>query len=439
MGPYQRMISFLKNNLDVFSKDIQKLINDLRLLESSYKRKILLIQQINALWKQKSPKMSKLFNELIEMNRKLLPTTKKLCRQSLGDEDIMKKVVEGYAQYHGSPFQEKYEQELKVAFSLFGLIETTLGTLQKIIKEQNDYLEKHGIWDLLKDWQEHVSLYMMMNDELNAYKTLQASLIQIHTILMRLPKERKTPKATYSIVEVLPSQKNVLFKRLYDEVYVEMFPDPTEREELKKFEWYTNRRYRFSQSKGFSHILILLYGSKPVGGAIFDFIACSPPMSMGALWFVFILKEHRLKGFPLFVKEIEKVLYHDAAITGYKNLVGAFGEVNDAARMTPEQIAADSVNPKLRERLYRMIGFRKCAFNYIQPVLPPATEPVYYLSYYAYICDKRWKQQKKIPSAKFIEILYRFVEFGFGRNPSQDPVYKAMENDLRTKQFVELV
>ncbi|MFH2028549.1 MAG: hypothetical protein ABIJ08_05395 [Nanoarchaeota archaeon] len=389
----------------------------------------------------KLAKIKKLLNNIKECNSILGLKINKCLSLELTEEKLIRELLESYSRLKKTKYQLEYDELILNIKTQLHIFKDNCRIFQHIIDQQKRYLKNHSedLGRVVSDLRKHTTLFILFKDELDVEKNIGRTLVNIIDNVKSLDKKKgPETKGPYYIHEIFPPADTWLFKRMYNECYVSLFPDPDEREEFDTFVSYVNRRYKFHKHNAISHILVLMCGNQPVGGFIFDFVGCNSDISFAICWFMFAFKEHRLKGFSILLDYMVGIIYRDAQMTGYKDLVGLIVEVNNPAKMTSEQIANDSVDPRLRLRLWRVKGCRELVFNYIQPILPPATEPVTYLSLLMYPMEVKWKNEGRVPADTMIEILYRFVEFGFEKNPKKDPFYRMMEKELSKKDYVEL-
>ena len=235
-----------------------------------------------------------------------------------------------------------------------------------------------------------------------------------------------------------------LLKQFHD-VLVEAFPEPYAREDvpilrknLREGSWTSGDevcRY---------HLIVAQWNDQVVGGASFYSFnhrgeaSLAPALGMGA--YLAVKKEFRRNGIGAkLIAMRDQILSGDAReLNCY--LKGLVIQVNDPELMSMEEIKQDSMDPWERERFWKQRGYRKIAFNFIQPPIREGEPPIEYLSLYMFPYSPQWKDMKRISRADLWDIIYCFIKCtGTPGPPETDPSYLQMKSALAAREYFQIV
>jgi len=367
-------------------------------------------------------------------------------------------------------------------------IEENFSHLSYLYKRQKKYLKSKTVGQIEEDLKNYSFLYRLLTDEAESDKRLKINIknlilaINIHIGKVEQKKQRLI--SSLRVEEILDPNSSDL-QYFYKNIMKIYFPIPSELDTLKIYKEAANYRYH---KKVFGyycfHILLIKAGTEVVGGLILDFLGDEKKeYCLAVPWFTAVKEEYRSVGFKLLINEVKKLTLRDKQIGGYKDLVGAFFEVEDVNKvpkeekeqskkviaiyrknllakyftaeeiqyiltLKPSQIPQKYIDKiptklvdtylKVRERLYRQMGAKLVDITYIQPQLDASSKPLNYLKLYLYPMKKEW--QKEIPSEEFLkvyDILYECYSSYYKKK--KDPTYKEMVNSIRKKKVIKLV
>ncbi|MDQ1316573.1 MAG: family N-acetyltransferase [Candidatus Poribacteria bacterium] len=236
-------------------------------------------------------------------------------------------------------------------------------------------------------------------------------------------------------VEILNPDSDALTK-FHDNVLIEAFPDfyvledlPILRKNIENKNWTDgNESCRY-------HLFIARRDSQVVGGMSFYFFSFGThAIGMGS--YIAVKKEHRRGGIGRKLIDIrDQILFKDAhELDCY--VKGLVVQVNDPSLMSIDEIKQDSMDPWKREMFWRRRGYRKIAFNFIQPAIKVEYPPIEYLSLHIFPYSSEWKEMKRISKNELNSIVYCFVKCTGTVGPMEsDPAYQRMKTELDEQDF----
>ena len=264
-------------------------------------------------------------NELIHYNKEIIGLYRELetsidYQNTLQDkhDDLIVElhdVLQAIALYRTSDAK-------KTVALLMSFIESTIFS----IKKQNEYLSKFKGSDIYYNHYSHSVLFYLFDDANNNILNIKNNYINILMPDIPVEVKRDIPKELYTI-EITPPVPNILLKRIYNEAYVPLFPDENERSDMEKLVTSLSQRY----NQRLYHFSVLMCGNEPVGAVMFDYMSTNckvngKSVSFGALWYIYVLEEHRRKGTSILDKVMRDTLRKDELV---KNdwFCGVFAEV----------------------------------------------------------------------------------------------------------------
>ena len=443
METYRELANVFKEDFSSLKQDTQRILQLFEVIFDIHSGKIKIVKEVVGFWEAQSYDQKKaqgLFEELLRINRPLLEKLKELESLDIQSSDFIKELLEIYSRITKSPFQERYQQIFENIKKQFGFLLGDMQSLKVIVENQTDYLQKNKIWGIVSSIKEHSILYHLLDDEAEICTRSQHILINIMAEFKALPEKREARAKRYTIREILPPVPNVVLQRIYEEAYVPLFPDEDERSDIDKLTRSLSERYKGRMY----HFLVLMCGPDPVGAAMFDYLTCDykvkdQRVGFGCMWYIYALKEHA-RGLSLLKKSIGEVLIRDSLVRN-DWLAGVFGEVNDPRQMSEEQIKADvqySAHPRVRQRVFGMLGFRVCDFDYAQPAEEEDQEPVEYTA--LVFLPLKDEIKERVSNEMMLSMIYKFmlVEYYMERIPKNQRLFERFKKEILTKSYVTL-
>lgn len=227
-----------------------------------------------------------------------------------------------------------------------------------------------------------------------------------------------------------------LLCEFYAEIYLNVFPDPNERESLdnmldylkkKQLGWYAENNY---------HILLLANKetNEIIGGSILDYLK---KPNCGVIEFITVRKEYRGKGYgETIYKETLEVLRKDAAKTKNKSLDWVICEVNNPKET---DMRLESMDPNVRLQFWEKLNFRILNFQYFQPALSEDKEPVRNLLLLSNILNPDW-ENSKVPSKILAEAICEYARLAMRiPEPHSNHIITQMLHELNREENVNII
>ncbi len=214
-----------------------------------------------------------------------------------------------------------------------------------------------------------------------------------------------------------------LFRRAYRDVYLPAFPLENERESLEKME---------ALLKGAVpevDMVVVIAGQNLDRSDTADIYAMSVgyyyrEAKTGLLAYNAVAPEHRSKGLGRKMVESRIEAMKDLAARDGAALEGVLIEVNDPAKIKPED---DSIDPATRIKIFEKWGAQKVPIPYVQPVLEPGGKSCDTLLLMSYAVDGAHIKPGTLK--KFLQsVFYLCLKKGF----EQDEAYlKGFERMMK--------
>lgn len=240
-------------------------------------------------------------------------------------------------------------------------------------------------------------------------------------------------------VEILDPDSDAIVE-FHDNVLVEAFPDvyvledvPILRRNLKEGSWADgNETCRY-------HLFVVYKDNQVVGGVSFYYFSFgSHAIGMGS--YIAVKKEHRRGGIGIKLIDIRDQVLHKDSMELNCYIKGLVVQVNDPSLMKIEEIKQDSMDPWKREMFWRRRGYRKIAFNFIQPSVKEVYPPVEYLSLHIFPYSSEWKEMKRISKNELYSITYCFIRCTTTIGPMEnDPSYRRMKAELDEQEYFAVI
>lgn len=220
----------------------------------------------------------------------------------------------------------------------------------------------------------------------------------------------------------------------YETLYLQEFPDPDEREslanmirylELKARGWYGHNNY---------HIVLLMHGGEPVGCSVCDYLAIA---NAGVVEFLMVAPTLRRLGFGgRLLRWTETTLAVDADSRSAQNLRCIVAEMHDPRCVSVPHARLD---PQVRAGIWSAWGYRKLAFDYVQPALSTSQQAARHLMLLAKITDGE-PHGTALSAHRLRTILREYFHWAMRIDtPEQLPEYLEMAAQLDERPYVDLV
>ncbi len=376
--------------------------------------------------------------------------------------------------------------------SYFKHIKENFRHLKKLYRQQNRHLLSRSPGQIEEELSEYSFLYRLFTDEAELDKRLKLNIrdliTTIQTHLSNIEKEKYEKKmriiSRLNIHEIM-NPSDYQMKHFYKDIMQVYFPEPDELDPVETYKKAAQMRYKKRDFGYYNfHLFLLKYGTEIVGSLLMDFLGDEKQENcIAILWFIAVKEQFRNEGFPMLIEAARKAAIHDKDVGIYKELVGAFFEIENY-KLVPKDVKVSSKKciplykrsllkdyfkdeeiqymlnlkpneiPKnmldriptklidlfliMRERRYRQLGCKKIDIKYIQPQLDEEGEPVHYLNWYFYPMKKEWA--KEIPSEKFLHVYDLFYEgYSAYLDKEEDPTYKTMVERIKKKKSIKLI
>jgi GNAT superfamily N-acetyltransferase len=204
-----------------------------------------------------------------------------------------------------------------------------------------------------------------------------------------------------------------LLKRFYDDCFIPGFPNPDERDSLEHIKGELDRKEDGGFGENNYHVIVVLDGDKPIGGAISDYLF---EPNAGVIEYLIIQPDYRGMGLATQVLEhSERLLHQDADSSRGRPLDWIVGEMDDPyATLEP----TDRFDPFIRARLWHNWGYRMLDFPYVQPALSSDKSAVHTLLLMAKTCSPRFTDS--VPSADVRSFLCEYLGWAMPTAVAQD-------------------
>lgn len=246
-------------------------------------------------------------------------------------------------------------------------------------------------------------------------------------------------KANIEYVEVTDPDSDVVLQ-FHDNVLVEAFPDYHEREDidiirknLREGSWVEgNEICKY-------HLIFAQRASEIIGGVAFYFFSFGDyALGMGS--YLAVRKDFRRKGVGMrLINARDRTLSKDAQLFSVY-LKGLVIQVNDPSLMSMEEIKRDPMDPWRREMFWKRRGYRKIAFNFIQPSIRADDSPIEYLSLHIFPYCPEWDRMEQISRKDLSDIIYCFIRCTGTVGPMElDPSYIRMKSELSGQEYFNIL
>lgn len=219
--------------------------------------------------------------------------------------------------------------------------------------------------------------------------------------------------------------------KFHDDVLVEAFPDLYVREDIPILQRnLMEGNWTNGKESCHYHLIVAKRNKQIIGGVSFYFFTLEN-YSLGMGSYIGVKKEHRRGGIGLKLINLrDQTLLKNARDLG-QYVKGLVIQVNDPSLMKIEEIRKDSMDPWKREMFWRRRGYKKIAFNFIQPAIKPEYPPIEYLSLHIFPYSKEWNDLKRMSKNELQNIIYSFVRCTGTIGPMEtDPAYMRMKAEL---------
>ena len=240
-------------------------------------------------------------------------------------------------------------------------------------------------------------------------------------------------------VEIVDPDSGIIAE-FHNYVLIDAFPDKYVREDISILRKNIMvRNWTDGNEICRYHLYVACKDGQVVGGVSFYFFSFgSYAIGMGS--YIAVCKEHRKGGIGRKLIDIrDQALLMDAYEFNCQ-IKGLVIQVSDPSMMKIDEIKSDSMDPWKREMFWRKRGYRKIAFNFIQPSIKPEFPPVEYLSLHIYPYSLELKDLKRIPRDELHDIIYCFIKCTGTIGPMEtDPSYLRMKSELAEQNHFAVI
>lgn len=217
----------------------------------------------------------------------------------------------------------------------------------------------------------------------------------------------------------------------FHDLLVDAFPDPYSREDIN------NLRHNLMEGSWENgdeicryHIIVAQIDNQIVGGTSFYFYK-NRDIALGMGAYLAVKKEFWGNGIGTkLIKIRDETISRDAGEFNCSPL-GLIIQASDPELMSEEEIRRDPMDPWKREKFWKKRGYRKIAFNFIQPSIRLGEPPVEYLSLYMFPYCEEWKRKKAISKADLWNVVNCFIKCTETLGPPEtDTAYIRMKNEI---------
>lgn len=226
----------------------------------------------------------------------------------------------------------------------------------------------------------------------------------------------------------------------FHDVLAEAFPDPHEREDTEILR--TNLREGSWTSKDEIcryHLIVARWNDEIVGGTSFHFFSRNhTALGMGS--YLAVKKEFRRSRIGTKLIDLRnQTLFRDAAELDC-HLKGLIVQVSDPELMSTEEMGRDVMDSRERERFWKRRGYRKIAFNFIQPPIRESEPSIEYLSLYMFPYCQEWKRMERISRSELRDAVDSFIKCtGTPGPPETDLSYLRMKSELAAQEHFQIL
>lgn len=221
----------------------------------------------------------------------------------------------------------------------------------------------------------------------------------------------------------------------YETLYLQEFPDPDERESLANMSRYLELKSRGWYGHNNYHIVLLLHAGEPVGCSVCDYLATA---NAGVIEFLMVAPPLRRLGLGgRLLRWTETTLAVDADSRSAQNLRCIVAEMHNPRCVTGAHAGLD---PHTRAGIWGAWGYRKLAFDYIQPALSSGQQAVRHLMLLAKITAGESGGAAALSAHRLRTILREYFYWAMRiEAPEQVPEYQEMQAQLDERAYVELI
>ncbi|MHB8472553.1 MAG: GNAT family N-acetyltransferase [Gammaproteobacteria bacterium] len=225
-----------------------------------------------------------------------------------------------------------------------------------------------------------------------------------------------------------------LLTHFYEELYLQEFPDPDERESLANMIHYLKLKAQGWYGHNNYHIVLLMHAGQPVGCSVSDYLATA---NAGVIEFLMVAPTVRRQGWGgRLLHWTETTLAVDADSRSAQNLHCIVAEMHDPRCAETQHAGLD---PLTRARIWNAWGYRKLAFDYVQPALSAAQHPARHLMLLAKITNGE-SRGGALSAHRVRAILREYLYWAMRiETPEQVPEYREMQAQLDERAYVDLI
>lgn len=220
----------------------------------------------------------------------------------------------------------------------------------------------------------------------------------------------------------------------YETLYLQEFPDADERESLANMIRYLELKSRGWYGANNYHIALLMHAGEPVGCSVCDYLAAA---NAGVIEFLMVAPTLRRCGFGgHLLRWTETTLALDADIRSAQDLHCIVAEMDDPRCSSAPH---SGLEPQVRAGIWSAWGYRKLAFDYVQPALSPGQQAVRHLMLLAKLTGAE-PHATGLGTHCLRTILREYLHWAMRIEvPEQLPEYQEMAAQLNERPAVDLV
>ena len=454
-----------RNIIEELEGDAQKDIELLKQIIDLHSKKLKKIKELDEIWEtgKKIRKLDSIFQEIKNINESLSELIKRLLKLESLEVSIVKLLLAKNVRPYELEILHYIDNLLEKLEEHLNYLKDILINLKFLIDKQNAYLNEHWTGEVIKDIEEHLTFYLMLEDETSIEERLKKFVLMIESetrYLLNFVEEK--PKGTISFEEVF-SPDSPHFEQLYDEIFKRLFPLREDRAPIIDLRKYIKQRYEKIKD-AYYHILVMKVAHTPVGAIMFDILPIDRTLCAGAVYYYFLDEEllanaeRGNEGSRMLYDTAMSILTRDAQTLRFGSFAGLIAEIEDVngtnklheayklksgkqlkimlRRYTPDE--KEKMEKSVRG--YSVNGFRKADFLYIVPGVDNIKANVGYYMFCLRPDIPEWSKQG-IPKDVFLRIFTAYVDqaYEIRDDDGRPDLYELMKADIESRKFIRLV
>jgi hypothetical protein len=205
-----------------------------------------------------------------------------------------------------------------------------------------------------------------------------------------------------------------LLREVYERILVPNFPDPNDRDSFEAIQHYLAQQHPL-----ISYHAVAMATNQVIGATLFGLFRGEVCFIKGE--YTAISPEGRqCDAFDRLLEARKELMQAKVRHEGFEGIDFVLNQLVEEERLNPEQIRAYPVRPKANVRNWRIKGFRKIGFDYIQPSLSPGKDPVTHLGLYIQPWSQAYKEKSSLTPEEMKMIIDACVHFREGAQHAYD-------------------